>query len=60
GRTLQVYGAQTGAKVNVFDMQGRAIASGLVDVTGNVALEMHHAGNYLVQVGSQVLRTNVK
>jgi hypothetical protein len=41
-------------------MQGRAIASGLVDVTGNVALEMHHAGNYLVQVGSQVLRTNVK
>ena len=60
GRTLQVYGAQVGAKVSVFDMQGRLIASGLVGTAGNVALEMRHAGSYLVQVGRQVLRIAVK
>ena len=60
GHTLQVYGAQKGAKASVFDMQGRLIASGLVNDAGNVALEMRRAGSYLVQVGRQVLRINVK
>lgn len=60
GRTLQVYGAQAGAKVSVFDMQGRVIANGLVNDVGNVALEMSLAGSYLVQVGRQVHRIDVK
>lgn len=60
GRMLQVYGAQAGAKVSVFDMQGRVIASGLVNDAGNVALEMSLAGSYLVQVGRQVHRIDVK
>ena len=59
-RTLQVYGAQIGAKVNVFDMQGRVMAYGQVNGAGNIAFEMRRAGNYLVQVGSQVHRINVK
>ena len=58
GRILQVYGAQAGAKVRVFDMQGRLIAGGQVDATGNAALEMRVAGNYLVQVGRQVHRVS--
>ena len=41
-------------------MQGRMITSGLVGTAGNVALEMRHAGSYLVQVGRQVLRIAVK
>ena len=60
GRMLQVYGAQAGAKVSVFDMQGRVIAYGLVNDAGNVALEMSLAGSYLVQVGRQVHRIDVK
>ena len=60
GRMLQVYGAQAGAKVSVFDMQGRVIANGLVNDAGNVALEMSLAGSYLVQVGRQGHRINVK
>lgn len=60
GRTLQVYGAKTGAKVNVFDMQGRVIYNRQVNATGNVAFEMRRAGNYLVQAGNQVHRINVK
>ena len=60
GRMLQVYGAQAGAKVSVFDMQGRVIANGLVNDAGNVALEMSLAGSYLVQVGRQVHRIDVK
>ena len=60
GRMLQVYGARAGSKVNVFDMQGRVIARGQVDAGGNVALEMRRAGNYLVQVGRQAHRVNVK
>lgn len=57
---LQVYGAHAGSKVSVFDMQGRVIAKGLVGSTGNVALEMRRAGSYLVQVGRQAHRVNVK
>ena len=49
-----------GMNVSVFDMQGRMITSGLVGTAGNVALEMRHAGSYLVQVGRQVLRIAVK
>ena len=60
GRILQVYGAQVGSKVSVFDMQGRVIAKGQVDATGNVALEMRLAGSYLVQVGRQVHKVDVK
>ncbi len=60
GRTLQVYGAKMGAKVSVFDMQGRVIYSKPENVTGNVAFEMRRAGNYLVQAGNQVYRINVK
>ena len=60
GRTLQVYGAKTGAKVSVFDMQGRVIYNRQVNATGNVAFEMRRAGNYLVQAGNQVHRINVK
>ena len=60
GRMLQVYGARAGSKVSVFDMQGRVIARGQVDAGGNVALEMRRAGNYLVQVGRQAHRVNVK
>ncbi|OWV02337.1 InlB B-repeat-containing protein [Fibrobacter sp. UWR2] len=59
-RSLQVYGAQIGAKARVFDMQGRVIARGQVDAGGNVAFEMRRAGNYLVQVGRQAHRVNVK
>jgi uncharacterized repeat protein (TIGR02543 family) len=60
GRTLQVYGAQIGAKASVFDMQGRLITSGHVDNAGNVAFETRRAGNYLIQVGKQVHKINVK
>lgn len=60
GRMLQVYGAQAGAKVSVFDMQGRVVVRGQVNSAGNVALEMRLAGNYLVQVGLQVHKVNVK
>ena len=60
GRLLQVYGAHAGSKVSVFDMQGRVIARGQVNAGGNVALEMRRAGNYLVQVGRQAHRVNVK
>lgn len=59
-RMLQVYGAQVGAKVSVFDMQGRVIAYGQVDDVGNVAFEMRFAGSYLVQVGRQVHRVDAK
>ena len=60
GRSLQVYGSQKGAKASVFDMQGHLIANGLVDNAGNVVFEMRRAGNYLVQVGRQVHRIDVK
>lgn len=59
-RSLQVYGAQIGAKARVFDMQGRLIASRQADAAGNVIFAIRHAGNYLVQVGRQVYRIDVK
>ena len=58
--TLQVYRAQIGTKVSIFDMQGREIVRKQVDANGNATLETRHAGNYLVQVGTQVHRIKVK
>ena len=48
GRMLLVGGVEW-ADVNVFDMQGRPVAS-FKQVKGSVALDMLRQGNYLVQV----------
>lgn len=59
GRTLQIAGAQTNAKVAVFDLRGNVMYAGFANAT-NVAVDVPNAGSYLVRVGNQTQRVNVK
>ena len=51
GRVLHIGGAEW-ANVNVFDMQGRPVAS-FKQVKGSVSLDMLHQGSYIVRVRSK-------
>ena len=56
-------GAAPGARVAVFDVRGRLVASVLADATGTAALALPRglaAGVYVVRVGSQALRLAVE
>jgi len=59
GRNVQIAGATVGAKVAVFDMQGSLISTGRVDAA-NFSVAMPRSGSYMVRVGSQTQRVNVK
>lgn len=59
GRALQIAGAEANAKVAVFDLRGNVMYSGFAYVA-NLSIEMPRSGSYLVRVGSQTQRVNVK
>ena len=58
-RMVQVSGAREGAAYALFDMQGRVLAFGRVS-GANFSLPVPTAGMYLVRIGGQSLRVNVK
>lgn len=59
GRTLQIAGAQSGAKISVFDLRGNVMFAGFV-YASNINVEMPRSGSYLVRIGNQTQRVNVK
>lgn len=59
GRSLQVAGAKVGTSLIVFDMQGKVVLSSNVNAA-NFAVDLPHAGGYLVRVGLQTSRVNVR
>lgn len=59
GRSVQIAGAPAGSAYVVFDMQGRVLATGRT-TSANFAVEMPRAGSYMVRVGTQMQRVNVK
>lgn len=59
GRTLQIAGAQSGAKISVFDLRGNVMYAGFV-YASNINVEMPRSGSYLVRIGNQTQRVNVK
>ena len=59
GRILQLSGVELGSSYTLFDMQGRIILSGYVDIP-DYAIPVPYAGNYLLRVGYQTSRISVK
>ena len=59
GRDIQIVGARIGSNYDVFDMQGHVITKGRTNAT-NFNLTMNHAGMYLVKIGDQAQKVQVK
>lgn len=59
GRDIQIVGARIGSNYDVFDMQGHVITKGRTNTT-NFNLTMNHAGMYLVKIGVQAQKVQVK
>ena len=58
-RSLYVSGVKAGTAYHVFDMQGRLVKRGLFASSGAV-VRLPHAGNYLVRIGGQNHKIQVK
>ena len=59
GRDIQITGARIGSDYDVFDMQGHVITKGRTN-TASFNLTMNHAGMYLVKIGDQAQKVQVK
>jgi hypothetical protein len=56
---LQINGAKAGSVFAVYNMQGQAIAGGML-MSSNMTVAVPTAGSYIVRVGSEMNRINVK
>ena len=59
GRDIQVAGARMGSAYAVFDMQGHVMVKGRV-AAANFDVPVSRAGSYLVRIGNQVQKVNIK
>ena len=59
GRDIQVAGARMGSAYAVFDMQGHVMVKGRV-AAANFDVPVSRAGSYLVRIGNQVQKVNVR
>ena len=59
GRDIQIVGARIGSNYDVFDMQGHVIVKGRTNAA-SFNLTMNHAGLYLVRIGNQAQKVQVK
>ena len=58
GRSLQVTGANVGAYVGLFDLQGRVIYNGRAEVS-DFSLHVVRSGSFLLRVGTQQKIVNI-
>ncbi len=59
GRNIQIAGASVGTAYALLDMQGRIVYKGSVSNT-NFSVSVSYAGSYLMKIGNQIQRVNVK
>ena len=59
GMQLNINGAKVGSNYAVYNMQGKAVAAGIT-FSSNIAVNVPNAGSYIVRVGSEMSRVNVK
>ena len=59
GRHLQISGAKVGSKVSLFDMQGRVLYNGRVNVA-DFSLNAPRTGSFLLRVGTQQKIVNIR
>lgn len=58
GRSLQVTGANVGANVGLFDLQGRVIYNGRAE-SANFSMNVPQSGSFLLRVGTQQKIVNI-
>ena len=59
GMQVEINGAKAGSVFAVYNMQGKAIAGGML-MSDNMTVRVPTTGSYIVRVGSQTSRVNVK
>ena len=59
GMQIEINGAKAGSAYAVYNMQGKAVAAG-ISFSSNIAVSVPTAGSYIVRVGSEMGRVNVK
>ena len=59
GMQLEINGAKAGNVFAVYNMQGKAIAGGML-MSSNLTVNVPATGSYIVRVGSEMNRVNVK
>ena len=59
GLQVNINGAKVGSNYAVYNMQGKAVAAGIT-FSSNISLSVPTAGSYIVRVGSEMSRINLK
>ena len=59
GLQVEINGAKAGSVFAVYNMQGKAIAGGML-MSSNLTVNVPTTGSYIVRVGSEMNRVNVK
>ncbi len=59
GMQIEINGAKAGSVFAVYNMQGKAIAGGML-LSSNMTVRVPTTGSYIVRVGSEMNRVNVK
>jgi hypothetical protein len=59
GMQLQINGIKSGSSFGVYNMLGKVISSGIA-LSDNMTVNVPMAGSYIVRVGSEMNRVNVK
>ncbi len=59
GRTLDIFGAKSGASWAVYDMQGSLVARGIVG-SGSSRVEIQKAGSYIVRMDGQFRTVRIR
>ena len=59
GMQVEINGAKAGSVFAVYNMQGKAIAGGML-MSNNMTVRVPTTGSYIVRVGSEMNRVNVK
>ena len=59
GLQVNISGAKVGSNYAVYNMQGKAVAAGIT-FSSNISLSVPTAGSYIVRVGSEMSRVNLK
>ena len=59
GMQLQINGIKSGSSFGVYNMLGKVISSGIA-LSDNMTVNVPMAGSYIVRVGSEMSRVNVK
>ena len=59
GMQVLINGIKSGSQYGVYNMQGKVISSGIA-LSDNLTVKVPTTGSYIVRVGSEMNRVNVK